>query len=130
MKHGNRHARPFALLLLCTWPLSGASVVLDCEISKDRVYTCIEIGATAATPGTADTDGDRSDGYDQEYARYIEAARQTCVYDEPPRRASARMRDGALRTERLKSARADYEKCVAETARARWLEDRPGDADR
>ena len=92
------------------------AVLLDCEISAERIYTCVEIGES--TPST-DPNQD-AEAYGDEYRQYMEQAKQHCVYSEPRRRIAGKNTGGALRMEELKSAREEYEQCLTDTARKLW----------
>ena len=107
------------LLLLPVLPLPASAILLDCEITAEHVYRCIEIGGSTADTGA---DGE-PEGYNAEYTRYIEAARKECIYNEP-RQRSGKTTGLAVKSEQLKSAREDYEACVTEKARALWLKNR------
>lgn len=117
----NRILQLVALVPL-TAPLPAGAILLDCEVNADRVYTCIEI-SDAATH-TAAPEG--TETYSAEYSAYIEEAKKSCVYREPRRRVSGKNTSAALRVEELKSARADYEQCIADKARAMWRSNNAG----
>jgi len=102
-------------LLYATLPLQTQALLLDCEINADRTYTCIEL----SDAGSPDSPGDQ-DSYGEEYSGYVEQAKQSCVYQEPRKRAAGKGTGSAQRTEEIKSARKDYEKCVSDKARALW----------
>lgn len=110
------------LLLLLGIPVSTNALLLDCDINADRIYTCIEVGATR---GNAETPDDKQ-SYSAEYQRFVEAAKQACVYHKPRRRTAGKNTGGALRSEELKSARLEYEQCVTDKARALWREHKSG----
>jgi len=112
---------PAFILTLLSLPLPAAAVLLDCDINAERIYTCVEIGDS---PAAADTP-DNKQAYGEEYRRYIEQAKQQCVYHEPRRRVAGKNTGGALRVEELKSARAEYEQCISETARELWRKKNP-----
>jgi hypothetical protein len=114
--------------LVCL-PLPAAAVLLDCDISADRIYTCVEIGgsATGAGPQVHQESAAGSQVYGEEYRRYREQAQQRCVYNAPRRRSAGKNTGAALRVEELKSARAEYDQCIRETARKIWLENNPPD---
>jgi len=109
------------VLTLLSLPLSARAVLLDCEIDAKGIYTCVEVGASAPS---ARTQGDAA-FYGEEYSRYVEQAKQQCVYNEPRRRTTGKTSGGALRVELLKSAREDYEQCINETARELWRKNNP-----
>jgi hypothetical protein len=107
--------------MLLSLPLPAAAVLLDCDINAERIYTCVEIGDSAATADPADS----QQTYGEEYRGYIEQAKQRCVYNEPRRRVAGKNTGGALRVEELKSARAEYDQCISETARELWRSNNP-----
>jgi hypothetical protein len=112
---------PGLVLTLLSLPLPARAVLLDCDIDARRIYTCTEVGESAATvpaPDGAQTYGD-------EYLNYFEQAKQQCVYNEPRRRVNGKDTGGALRVELLKSARKDYEDCISATARELWRQNNP-----
>jgi hypothetical protein len=109
------------ILTLLSLPLPASAVLLDCEVSAERVYTCVEIGDSTTAVDTPD--GKQS--YSEEYRQYIEQAQQQCVYKEPRRRVAGKNTGGAIRVEELKSARADYDRCVSESARELWRRNNP-----
>ena len=118
---------PGVIIILLSLPVTAVAVLLDCEIDAQRIYTCVEVGESA----TAAQDPDGTEAYGEEYRRYIEQAKQQCVYKEPRRRVAGKNTGGALRTEELKSARNAYEQCVSEKARALWRKNNPpGTSDR
>ena len=102
-------------LLSAILPLQTQALLLDCEINADKTYTCIEISDTASR-------GTPEDGksYGEEYSGYVEQAKQSCVYEEPRKRAAGKAGGSAVRTEEIKSARKDYEKCISDRARSLW----------
>ncbi len=103
-------------LLYAALPLQAQALLLDCEINADKTYTCIELsdaGAAEKSPGDQGS-------YGEEYSGYVEQAKQSCVYQEPRKRAAGKGTGSAQRTEEIKSARKDYEKCVSDKARALW----------
>jgi len=102
-------------LLYTTLPLQTQALLLDCEINADKTYTCIEL----SDAGSPDSPGDQ-DSYGEEYSGYVEQAKQSCVYREPRKRAAGKGTGSAQRTEEIKSARKDYEKCISDQARALW----------
>lgn len=110
-------------------PLPAAAVLLDCDINADHIYTCVEIGASAtvADPQVRQESTASPQTYGEEYQRYLEQAQQRCVYNEPRRRSAGKNTGAALRVEELKSARAEYDQCIRETARKIWLENNPPD---
>lgn len=99
----------------------AGAVLLDCDVNAERIYTCVEIGTSVGDTAP----GDNSETYGEEYRRYVEQAEQVCVYNEPRRRVAGKNTGGALRVEELKSARADYEQCISETARGMWRKNKP-----
>ncbi|MGD8842349.1 MAG: hypothetical protein PVJ83_02650 [Gammaproteobacteria bacterium] len=112
---------PACALILANLPLSADAILLDCQINDQRIYTCVEVGVPAAageTPPVIRVD-------DEAYGRYLDQAKQQCVYKEPRRRTGGKNTGLALRTEALKSAREDYEACISATARELWLKDNP-----
>lgn len=112
---------PVCVLILADAPLSADAILLDCQINEQRVYTCVEVGVPAAgseTPPVIRVD-------DKAYGRYLDQAKQQCVYREPRRRMGGKNTGLAARTEELKSAREDYEACISATARELWLKDNP-----
>jgi hypothetical protein len=121
MKVKNRILRLISFLLL-TVPLPVGAILLDCEINADRTYTCIEI--SASTSRTEAPEGKET--YSAEYSRYIEEAKNSCVYEEPRRRLGGKTTGGTLRNEDLKAARAAYEQCISDKARALWRSNNPG----
>jgi hypothetical protein len=112
---------PGFICTLLSLPLPAGAVLLDCDINAERIYTCVEIGDSSAAADAAD----KQQTYGEEYRRYIEQAKQRCVYDEPRRRVAGKNTGGALRVEELKSARAEYEQCISETARELWRTNNP-----
>jgi hypothetical protein len=112
---------PGLVLIILFLPFPAAAILLDCEINAERIYTCVEIGASA----TAADDANDKEAYGEEYRRYIEQAKQNCVYSEPRRRTAGKNNTAALRVEELKSAQADYEQCISETARDLWRKNNP-----
>ena len=112
---------PGFILALLSLPVPAGAVLLDCEIDAQRIYTCVEVGGSATTARTPDG----VETYSDEYRRYIEQARQQCVYNEPRRRVAGKNTGSALRIEELKSARKEYEHCVSETARDLWRRNNP-----
>ncbi len=109
----------FALTLLLL-PLPAGAILLDCDVNAERIYTCIEIGNSA----TSTDNPDSQETYSDEYRRYIEQAKEHCVYNEPRRRVSGK-NTGALRVEELKSAREEYDQCINDTARELWRKSNP-----
>ena len=102
-------------LLYAALPLQTQALLLDCELNADKTYTCIEL----SDAGSPDSRGDQN-SYGEEYGGYVEQAKQSCVYQEPRKRAAGKGTGSAQRTEEIKSARKDYEKCVSDKARALW----------
>jgi hypothetical protein len=102
-------------LLYATLPLQAQALLLDCEINADRTYTCIEIG-DAGSPDTPEG----QESYGEKYSSYIEQAKQSCVYHEPRKRTAGKGTGSARRTEEIKSARKDYEKCISDKAWEIW----------
>jgi len=104
-----------AFILAGALPLQTQALLLDCEINPDKTYTCIEISNSDSPNSLEDTQS-----YGDEYSGYIDEARQSCVYREPRKRAAGKGGGGVQRTEKLKSAREDYEDCISDKARALW----------
>jgi hypothetical protein len=104
-------------------PTAARAVLLDCEIDAQGIYTCVEVGESAS----AAQGPDDKEAYSEEYRRYIEQAKQECVYSEPRRRVAGKNTGGALRMEELKAAREEYEQCTSEKARELWRKRKPGD---
>ncbi len=98
-----------------TFPLTVPALLLDCEINPDKTYTCVEISPTDVPDISREQAPKRED-----HRRYIEQAKKSCVYREPRKRISNKGGGSALRTEELKSARKDYEKCISEKAWELW----------
>lgn len=106
-------------MMLCV-PSSAFAVLLDCEVTREGYYRCIEVGESSASgPGGADVDA-----VDETYQGFREQARSQCVYEEPRKRAGGKNSGVTQRSEALKSARNRYEKCVSDTARDLWREHR------
>jgi hypothetical protein len=91
---------------------TASAIILDCKHNPDGTYTCVEIGkpsgadtASAAIGETTATD-----------RAYIEQAKQQCSYRKPRTRAGGKGPTSALKMEAMKSAQADYERCLASTA--------------
>lgn len=95
-------------------PLPADAILLDCEINRDGSYHCIEI---AGDDGNTRIDAADKD-HDELYKRYLDQARSECTYKEPRKRAGGKMTGAAHRSEELKSARNDYDRCVRDKARA------------
>jgi hypothetical protein len=112
---------PGFTLILLSLPISAGAVLLDCEIDAQRIYTCVEVGESAIAARQTDD----AEAYGDEYRRYLEQAKQQCVYNEPRRRVAGKNTGGALRMEELKSARQEYEQCVSATARELWRKNNP-----
>ncbi len=112
------------MVVLLSLPNPVRAVLLDCEINAQRIYTCIEVG----DPATAAQTPDGTESYSDEYRRYIEQAKEQCVYNEPRRRAGGKNTGNAFRIEQLKLARKKHEQCVSETARELWLKNNPSGA--
>jgi hypothetical protein len=112
---------PGFILALLALPIPAGAVLLDCEINAQRIYTCVEVGESATAAETADG----TETYGDEYRPYLEQAKQQCVYRKPRRRVAGKNTGGALRSEELKAARAEYEQCVSETARELWRSNDP-----
>jgi hypothetical protein len=112
---------PVISLTLLSLPLSSGAVLLDCEIDAQRIYTCVEV----SEPATSAPKTDETEAYGDEYRRYLEQAKEQCVYNEPPRRVAGKNTGGALRMEQLKSAREEYEHCVGAKARELWRKNNP-----
>ena len=104
-----------ASFILAAIPLQANALLLDCEINADKTYTCIEISGAV----TADAPEDK-ESYGEEYNRYVNQARQSCVYEEPRKRTVGKGSGGAQRSEMIKAARKDYDDCIRDKARALW----------
>ena len=111
---------PTFTLTLLFLPFPAAAIVLDCDISVERIYTCVEIGRSATEADNAEN----QETFSEEYRGYIEQAKERCVYNEPRRRVSGK-NTGALRVEELKSAREAYDQCINDTARELWRNNNP-----
>lgn len=109
--------------LLSLLPLTAGAILLDCEVTGEHLYRCIEVGKSAADAAEKNT----TQAYDSDYDRYVEAAKKDCVY-KPPAYRPGKSAGVALKSEQLKSAQEDYDNCVADKARALWLEHRSAPA--
>ncbi len=88
------------------------AIILDCEHNLDGTYTCVEIGSSAETAAAspAQTEAAEVD------RAYIERARESCTFQKPRARAGGKGSTSALKMEAMKSAREDYERCLARKA--------------
>lgn len=105
-----------ASLILAAIPFQANALLLDCEINADKTYTCIEISRAVTTDAPDD-----QESYGEEYSSYFEQAKQSCVYEEPQKRAGGKGSGSAQRSEKIKSARKEYDDCVRDKARTLWL---------
>ena len=105
-----------------TLPLKVPALLLDCEINPDKTYTCIEISAPNRPDVSKEQVPKRED-----HRSYMEEAKQSCVYREPRKRVSSKGGGSALRSEALKSAREDYEKCISDKAWELWHQNNNSD---
>ncbi len=90
--------------LIYTMP--ALAILLDCKQNEDGTYLCVEIeGSQAIEPA-------KSSVPEIDYV-HIDQARKECVYREPRTRMGS---SSTVRAEARKSARKDYDRCVADRA--------------
>ena len=109
-------------LAVTTLPMTAPALLLDCEINADKTYTCVEISGV-----NPPEDSEKRQPGSEDHRSYMEQAKQSCVYREPRKRATGKGGGSALRSEEIKSAREDYEKCISDKAWELWhLNNTPG----
>ncbi|WP_455235396.1 hypothetical protein [Thiogranum longum] len=86
------------------------AIVLDCEDHGDGTYTCVEIEAGSATGAPQQNKAATIDPV------LIEQAKRECVLREPRVRPGG-MAASAARMEAKKTARENYEQCIATRAK-------------
>jgi hypothetical protein len=96
-----------ALALIVYQP--ALAIILDCKHNLDGTYTCVEIGKSSAAEAasSAHSEAARID------RAHIEQAEKECTYRKPRIRAGGKGSTSALKMEAMKSAQAEYERCVA-----------------
>lgn len=87
----------------------ASAILLDCKHNLDGTYTCVEIGQSPAAEAASPA---HSEAAKTDHA-YIEQAKKACIYRKPRTRAGGKVSTSALKMEAVKSAREEYERCVA-----------------
>lgn len=100
----------FALLML---PLQYVEAIqLDCQDNGDGTYFCVKIDPIRDADGSATALSEAVKSNNP----YIEEAKKECSYQKPRRVGSAVGSHAALNREKEKSARQEYERCLAKKA--------------
>ncbi len=97
---------------LAVIPLQVTAIQLDCQDNGDGTYFCVEIDPVR---DAAENSSALSEAVERNNP-YIEEAKKECTYKPPRRHGNASGSRAALFKEREKSAKQDYEYCLASKA--------------
>jgi hypothetical protein len=111
-RHTLKFVRWWSAIAILTATTPASAIILDCKQNLDGTYTCVEIGK----PSAAETASPAQDEAATIQRAYIERAREFCTYRKPRPRAGGKGSTSALKMEAMKSAKEDYERCVAAKA--------------